>query len=80
MRAIAERLRRQQGSRAARESGRGVRDGRGAAFWEGRVDVMVSGGCCVLHLLNNAHKTQMVTNKIQKIVKPPMRRLNDQSR
>ena len=27
---------------------------------------MVSGGSCVLHLLNNAHKTQMVTNKIQK--------------
>ena len=30
------------------------------------MDVMVSGGSCVLHLLNNAHKTQMVTNKIQK--------------
>ena len=30
------------------------------------MDVMVSGGCCVLHLLNNAHKTQMVTNKTHK--------------
>ena len=30
------------------------------------MDVMVSGGSCALHLLNNAHKTQMVTNKIQK--------------
>ena len=79
MHAIAERLRRQQGSRAARESGRGVRDGRGAAFWEGRVDVMVSGGCCVLHLLDNTHKTQMVTNKTQKIVKPSTRKVNNQS-
>ena len=40
---------------------------------------MVSGGSCVLHILNNAPKTQMVTNKIQKIVKPPTRRLNNQS-
>ena len=79
-RATADPLRRWEGSRAARESGRSVRDGRGAAFWEGRVDVMVSGGSCVLYILNNAPETQIVTNKVQEIVKPPMRRLNNQSR
>ena len=44
------------------------------------MDVMVSGGSCVLYILNNAPETQMLTNKVQKVVKPPVRRLNNQSR
>jgi len=64
-RATGARLRRRKGSSAARESGRSVRDCRGTAFWEGRGGRHGQCSSMVLRIFNNAHKTQMVTNKIQ---------------
>ena len=68
-RATADPLRRWEGSRAARESGRSVRDGRGAEFHEGRGGRHGQCSGWVLRMLNNVHKDtnghKQDTNKIQ---------------
>ena len=76
-RATADPPRRWKGSRAARESGRSVRDGRGAAFWDGRGGRHGQCSCMVLRIFNNAHKDtnghKQDTNKIQKCLRAELK-------